>query len=418
VIVLIVFPICGLYLLVWPNTYLSQMNISFWPKPLVRSFLEKKNNENLIVIADGRETTTSYKALDITLKVDQTMENLNVKSISGLLTKWLSSSRTTVIQPVFEFGEDFENRVSEFFPIRPLTNESTDFDNDSGLMTYSVTERKARVDPVELQVKLITFSYTRKKPIIVEMINVSSDLEKQISKINSNLKRTYSKPLELTIQGKKQKISIEPRGISKLLEIETKDLYKTVNLSINKNRVSQLLADNGLDSISTEWAARVIGDSLTQRYKGGKPEPLVLGADSGPNTDGKIAETYIEVDLSQQKMFFFEKGNLFKSYAVSTGLNYPTPIGSYKIMNKLPMGFSNIFHVWMPWWMAFEYRDDIGAYLGIHELPYKLVEGQKVYRFGNYIGSKKTGGCIALSPGNSKEVYDKSFPGMDVFVYQ
>jgi lipoprotein-anchoring transpeptidase ErfK/SrfK len=117
-------------------------------------------------------------------------------------------------------------------------------------------------------------------------------------------------------------------------------------------------------------------------------------------------------------MYFFENGNLFKDYNVSTGLNYPTPVGSYKIKNKLPIGFSAIFNVWMPWWMAFEYAEDIGAYLGIHELPYKLVGGEKIYRFGNYIGNRKTGGCVALAPGDAKEVYDKSYPGMDVVIFK
>ncbi|KKT64115.1 MAG: ErfK family cell surface protein [Microgenomates group bacterium GW2011_GWC1_44_37] len=418
VFLLIVLPICGLYLLVWPNTYLSQINISFWPKPLVKSLLEKKSTEYIDVIVEGRRTRIIYSDLNITLRVDKTMESLEMKSISDLLSKWMTASRTTMIQPVFEFGEGFENRVSEIFSVRPLKNESTHYDNAAGLFVYSAEGRKARVDAMELQVKLITFFDTKKKQLIVEMVSESSDLEKRVAKVNSNLKTTFSYPLELKIQDSKQKISLGFDGIVRMMHVETEDFLQTINFLIDKGKVSDLLAVNGLNNISPEWAAKMIEDNLSSRYEGKKPKQLVLGADSGPNTDGKVAKTYIEVDLSQQKMFFFENGNLFKTYIVSTGLNYPTPVGNYKIINKLPMGFSNIFHVWMPWWMAFDYREDLGAYLGIHELPYKLVEGEKIYRFGNYIGSRKTGGCIALSPGDSKEVFDRSFPGMDMVVYQ
>jgi lipoprotein-anchoring transpeptidase ErfK/SrfK len=133
---------------------------------------------------------------------------------------------------------------------------------------------------------------------------------------------------------------------------------------------------------------------------------VVLGVDDGPNSDGSEAAQFIEVDLSQQKMYLWKGGRMERSYQVSTGLYYPTPTGEYAIMNKADNAFSAIFGVYMPFWMAFNYQNDIGAYVGIHELPYKLVNGLKVYRFGNYIGSKKTGGCVALNPGEAKEVYD------------
>jgi len=380
--------------------------------------LEKKSREEMDVVVDGRGTKISYGDLNMSLRVDKTMEGLATKSISDLLSKWISPGRTILVQPVFDFGEDFEKRVSEVFPDRPLRNEKMEYNENTGQFTYLVEERKARVDSVGLQVKLISFSNTKKKPIMVEMVSVSNELEKKISIINKKLAETSSKPLELEIEGNKQKIYISPNQILSFLKVETKDFLESVKLLVDKEKVTQILASNGQGKTSISWTVRMIEDNLMARYNGGGLKPVVLGIDSGPNTDGSLADKYIEVDLSQQKMFFFEEGNLFKSYSVSTGLRYPTPVGSYKIQNKLPMGFSSIFQVWMPWWMAFDYREDIGAYLGIHELPYRLVGEEKIYRFGNYIGNRKTGGCVALSPGDSKEVYDKSFPGMDVVIYE
>ena len=153
--------------------------------------------------------------------------------------------------------------------------------------------------------------------------------------------------------------------------------------------------------------------AINQRFHGAEAISQVLGLDDGPTSSGNLAEKYLEIDLSQQKMYFFISGKLYKTYPVSTGEPYPTPLGEYHILNKAPKAFSSIYSAWMPYWMGFSYAKDVGAYLGIHEIAYAVGEdGKPYYRYGNYIGDKKTGGCIALAPQDSKEVYDLSDVGM------
>ncbi len=141
--------------------------------------------------------------------------------------------------------------------------------------------------------------------------------------------------------------------------------------------------------------------------------PVVLGVDDGPTSNGEKSAKYIEVDISQQKLYFFASGKLAKTYTISTGLDYPTPVGEFHIMNKAPLAFSGIYNAWMPYWMAFEYANDVGAYLGFHEKAYtSLVKGKKIYSHDREIGDKLTGGCIALSASDAKDVYDHSDVGM------
>ncbi|MBP9702060.1 L,D-transpeptidase [Candidatus Woesebacteria bacterium] len=141
--------------------------------------------------------------------------------------------------------------------------------------------------------------------------------------------------------------------------------------------------------------------------------PVVLGVDDGPTSSGEHAAKYIEVDISQQKLYFFASGQLAKTYTISTGLDYPTPVGEFHIMNKAPLAFSGIYNAWMPYWMAFEYANDVGAYLGFHEKAYtSLIKGKKIYSHDREIGDKLTGGCIALSASDAKDVYDHSDVGM------
>ncbi len=149
----------------------------------------------------------------------------------------------------------------------------------------------------------------------------------------------------------------------------------------------------------------------------GEATPVVLGVDDGPTSYGELSDKYLEVDLSQQKMYFFINHTLYKEYKVSTGAEYPTPIGEFHILNKAPIAFSEIYKVWMPYWMGFKYANDVGAYLGLHEIAYiKDAGGKPVYRYGYYIGDMMTGGCVAMEPKDSREIYNLSDVGMLVRV--
>lgn len=406
-------------MLVPPNTYLSEIDISFWPKPYLEYVLNNKNSKNIKVVVEGRMSEVKYSDMGIVLDVEKTMDQIDGKSLREILGKWLFLDNTRhLIQPYFDIDENYDQLAIEKLPKRSLLNEGVNYMKANGFFEYLADQRKAKVDTVDLLTKLVTFSRSNNDTYELRMIDEDSELEKRVDFINKKLKIVHSNPLELVIEGTNKTITIEPKDIRQMIEIVSTNLLDTVNIEVNKENVSKILESKNINIIATDWTVKKLQNSLIKRYEEGVINPVVLGADDGPNTVGNIADKYIEVDLSQQKMYFFENGDLSKSYSVSTGLNYPTPVGSYKIKNKSPIGYSGIFNVWMPWWMAFEYREDIGAYLGIHELPYRLVNGEKYYRFGNYIGNRKTGGCVALSPGEAKEVYDKSYPGMDVLIYQ
>ncbi len=137
-----------------------------------------------------------------------------------------------------------------------------------------------------------------------------------------------------------------------------------------------------------------------------------------PNTDGTKKNKYIEIDISQQKMYLFEKGVLKKSYRVSTGLYYPTPTGVFTIFNKNLNAYSSIYHVWMAYWMAFYIDPYLKASFGIHELPYWYdASGKKKFRPRDFIGSPHTGGCVALDIGKAQEVYAFADVGTSVYIF-
>jgi|GEM_PF-1764464 len=144
----------------------------------------------------------------------------------------------------------------------------------------------------------------------------------------------------------------------------------------------------------------------------------ILGIiDEGPNSDGTLAKKYIEVDLTQQKMYLFQNGIMKKVYAISSGLEYPTPVGKFIIFNKATNAYSNIYHVWMPYWLGFYVDPKLHASLGIHELPYWWSRGIKMRKPRENIGSPHTGGCIALDIGKAKEVYTFADIGTPMYIF-
>lgn len=117
----------------------------------------------------------------------------------------------------------------------------------------------------------------------------------------------------------------------------------------------------------------------------------------------------ITIDLSDQKLSYFQDGFRINSFLVSTGRwNFPTPIGEFAIQNKIPRAYSRRYNLYMPWWMAF-YQ---GQY-GIHELP-EWANGAKEGE--NHLGTPVSHGCIRLGVGPAKTLYDWARVGTRVIV--
>lgn len=404
--------------LVWPNTLLDQVDISFWPKYKVEKFLKEKASRPVEFVIGNESKYFTYSDLGIELNTQDTMKKLSPGNFAELISAWRRAfSNVTFIHQIYLVSDDFGKIIAEKIEAEKPLNESYFFDLEQGKYVYKVEKQAFKVDKETLLVQTTNISSYENKKIILDKIINKSKLENEVEIVNKKLTSVFEKPIEIITEGADKKTEIEPGEIKKLLVTDSLEKLLSNSVEIKREELLKTLKTYNLQKLSHYLVQKKIVEEISNRLSEGKNSMVVLGVDTGPNTNGEVAKKYIEVDISQQTLYFFENNDVFKTYRVSTGLYYPTPAGKYKIMNKSPIGFSAIFNVWMPYWMAFDYRKDIGAYLGIHELPYMSVGGEKIYRFGNYIGTKKTGGCIALAPGDSKEVYDKSFSGMDIVIY-
>lgn len=241
--------------------------------------------------------------------------------------------------------------------------------------------------------------------------------DKTIGDLNARLANASGSEVLVRVRDGKDysNIALTPREIRQMLAFTTRGDTPSLNIdrTVFATTILSKLTDRQKADFQLDEAYPNTIALLNHRFEFDNVTPVVLGIDDGPSTDGTLADRYIEVDISQQKMYFFLNGSVYRQFRVSTGYDYPTPPGNFHILNKAPKAFSGIYNVWMEYWMGFSYANDIGAYLGIHEIAYGVDDkGKHVYRLGNYIGEPKTGGCIALRPGESKEIYDLSYPGM------
>lgn len=237
-----------------------------------------------------------------------------------------------------------------------------------------------------------------------------------IDEYNLRLNRVYRSPLQIRLKNGVDytELTLTPAILRALLMPQVVELTRAVEVNAPKLTayVAGQLTAKQKEYFSAEATYINTRRAINARFLG-EPTPLVMGVDDGPSSEGSLAMRYLEVDLSQQKMYFFINNSLYREYRISTGVDYPTPLGEFHILNKAPKAFSGIYGVWMPYWMGFTYAKGVGAYLGIHEIAYAIDErGRSVYPHGYYIGDKKTGGCIAMEPKDAPEIYNLSEVGM------
>ena len=277
----------------------------------------------------------------------------------------------------------------------------------------------------DLQAVLLSHFGNYTHPIYPQFSKMTNETLNQLGDVNKKLAQIFSHPIMMYLDmgGTTEVAELKEEDIREATIITTTPALQ-ITLAVDPvalNRVLiQRIHSSGFpirDNLVTQNIQNDFLQAVQLRYAGADITAVSTTTDDGPNTDGSIADKYIEVDISQQKMYVFHNGVVDKTYRVSTGLDEPTPVGKFTILNKLDVGYSDIYHVWMPYWMGFSYSEKLHAYFGIHEQPYTLTPGGKPVLDDIRLGTPTTGGCIALAPGAAQEVFSFAEIGTPVYIY-
>jgi hypothetical protein len=411
-----------------PNTYIGQVPVGLKTREEIKTIVTSLYTKSFSVNVKNHVYDYTYDRLGVYMDPEATIQEIFTPNTQRFPKNFVALlgqlARPRYIRVPLSFSQEFYTFL-----------DKTTYDQSDGPDIVYVDQQEKSISLYERQKKftLATIPFTQlltdhfgspSDTIVAPLIEMTNTTKDKVVQANAQLAFVYSKPLMVIvravdgdhfIQLDEQNLknytiaTVSPETAQVSFHVDIPTLFAHIKLDTTKNKDMQ--TDSAAKKI-----ANGIEDALSGRLSGDPSESVRIILDDGPSTDGKIAGQYIEVDISQQKMFTFRNNQLYKTYRVSTGKDYPTPTGTFKILNKYNLGYSAIYHVWMPWWMAFAYSGKLHAYFGIHELPYFYVGKNKIQRPREFIGAPNTGGCIALDIGDAKEVYDFAYAGMPVVV--
>ena len=132
-------------------------------------------------------------------------------------------------------------------------------------------------------------------------------------------------------------------------------------------------------------------------------------ANSGAATGGAKR---IVVDLSAQRMYVYQNGQLLWNWVVSTGRpGQATAVGHWKVLNKIPNAYAYTWNLQRPYWLGIYWAGSLQN--GIHALPIQ-ANGQRLW--AGYLGQRVSFGCIILGTQNAKTLYNWATVGTPVDV--
>jgi tetratricopeptide (TPR) repeat protein len=121
----------------------------------------------------------------------------------------------------------------------------------------------------------------------------------------------------------------------------------------------------------------------------------------------------IEIDISKQRFYAYEGDTLVYTFLTSTGLpGRDTAAGHFKVLDKIPMAYSSVWRLQMPYWLGIYYVGTIEN--GIHALPIR-PDGSVMW--GGLLGQRASYGCIILSTEAAQTIYDWAEIGTEVDIH-
>lgn len=158
-------------------------------------------------------------------------------------------------------------------------------------------------------------------------------------------------------------------------------------------------------------------DKIIEELKAGKDvEREALYDSTAPTWEGnEIGDTYLEISISGQHMWFYKDGKLLVDTDIVTGsLNkgYGTPTGAYKLLNKqrnvtlVGANPDDPYESKVSYWLPF-----IGNLYGVHDASWRSSYGGTIY-YNN--GSH---GCVNTPYSKVQQIYENIEINTPVLIY-
>lgn len=412
-----------------PNTKIGGLSVGLKTKRAIVNTITTHRNTPLRFQINNRIYTYYYQDIGIYININEAINDIFSQHTKrfpyNIITFFNSFFSPRILKSPLSFTQEFDTFVQKTIYDFSAGDDIILFNQDEKRMTLYQQEERYGLHPIHIKTYLLRTFGTMTDPLIPPLTPITTDAQHKIQETNTKISDVFSQPLNviMRVNSGDSFFTIDQEDLQNGTQVEIIEPHNDARFTptealLTKYATQVVTAKSKELLLSTkERLSKAIQQSLHDRYIGLSSESIHINLDSGANSDGSLAKKYIEIDISQQSMYTFKNGVLVKKYRVSTGKDYPTPIGTFEILNKTGLGFSTIYNVWMPYWMGFNYSEKLHAYFGIHELPYYYSSGNKIRRPTDFIGVPSTGGCVALDVGDAKEVYKFADIGTKVVIY-
>jgi LysM repeat protein len=124
------------------------------------------------------------------------------------------------------------------------------------------------------------------------------------------------------------------------------------------------------------------------------------------------ATRQIVVDVSDQRTYVYQDGQLLWSFLSSTGQpGLDTWRGDFQIQNKIPVAYASTWGITMPNWLGFYWAGSLQN--GFHALPIQ-PDGSRLWE--GWLGVPVSYGCVILSDADAQTLYNWAEVGVPVRV--
>ncbi len=191
------------------------------------------------------------------------------------------------------------------------------------------------------------------------------------------------------------------------LENKLREVYDTTNhtLQFTTTDGEKVELPYKTYGVSVDWKneAKVVKKLISECASEYSRVPKQVGYDS-------ITDTYIEISIDQQHLWFYKDGQLVSETDIVTGLKNrrDTPTGVFYISERIPGKYLRgaDYTTWVNQWMRLT-----NSGVGLHDAYWRSTFGKNIYE---YDGSH---GCINLPKDYAKKLYGLVETGYPVIIY-
>ena len=412
----------------YPRTKVGNIDLGFKSRQGAREYVKDELEKYTITIRE-KDGDESISAIDAGLSFS------DIDKIDRILKDQSYGPWPVNLAKHFDFGElniqVDEEKLSTYLDTLKCMNPETPEESVSASISYNKETKKFQINPETIG------NIVDKEHFLNALTEAMTHHDKEISLLEdtyyvqpeyyatsepvTNANEKLNKYLEgvVTYKDGDLKTKTYKKDIAKMLtwsdSFEVKFDKKKVKSFVKKNVSKTFNSLQGdIPSGITAWKVGVDKESsqLIKNIKSGKRttrKPVYIK--EGLNRDEyNIGKTFIDVNISDQRMWYVENGKIQLSSDVVTGnlsTGHGTSTGFYRIAYKqrdhLMVKYNSFVHYWMP------YNTAIGV--GFHDASWRGSFGGQIYR------TNGSHGCINMPPAKAASLFSMISSGTAVYIH-